>query len=351
MRTIDRIVITCCQRDFWLTRICVASIRYWYPDIPIGLLKDVSLGNFSTRELQEHWNVSLVAAPDPPRGIFTKLEAFYLPGHQRILLLDSDIIFLGPVLEKLEACDEDFVVNWGLTKPLSQEEKVRYARDGYYLIPEIHRAFPDLKVPDYFFNGGQLVLTSSLLSREAVEANLEGSPPRQTLRHASVFRCRDQSLLNVLLPQMEQKGQCTLRTCNFVLWSRHPEKVGALERERLADRQGYPFLLHWAEAKSFHKTGFARGDLLGFYEDYYYARIPAGDWKRSYRLIRRAKASLTPRIRSALALTNHEIDLRKLIHLEKNPTKEANPFAHLRALERRETDKVSTSPLGKFPAP
>ena len=38
MKPIDRIIIACCERDFWLTRICVASIRYWYPEIPIGLL-------------------------------------------------------------------------------------------------------------------------------------------------------------------------------------------------------------------------------------------------------------------------------------------------------------------------
>lgn len=334
MKPLDRIVITCCQRDFWLTRICVASIRHWYPAIPIGLLKDVSLGDFCTRELEEHWDVSLVAVPDPPRGKFTKLEAFYLPGRQRILLLDSDIVFLGPVLEKLEAFDEDFVVNWGVTGPLTAEKKRLVARDGYYLIPEIHRAFPGFHVPDYFFNSGQIVLTSSVLAREVVEVNLEGAPPRQTLRQASVFRCYDQGLLNVLLPQMEQRGQCTVRTCNFVLWSRHPEKLEALEVGHLAERRGLPFLLHWAEAKSFHKTGFTRGDLMGFYEDCYYARIPGGDWKRTHRLIRRAKACLTPRMRSALALTNHAIDLRQLIRLEKNPTREANLLAHLCAAGR-----------------
>jgi hypothetical protein len=344
MRTIDRIIITCCQRDFWLTRICVASIRYWHPDVPIGLLKDVSLGDFSTRELEEHWNVSPVIVPDPARGPFTKLEAFHLPGRQRILLLDSDTVFLGPLLEKLEACEGDFVVNWGGTKPLTPEKKQKHARNGYYLIPEIHRFFPDLEVPDFFFNSGHLVLTTSLLSRETVETNLEGTPPRQTLRNASVFRCYDQGLLNVLLRLMEQRGQCTVRTCDFVLWSRHPEMMDGLDIARLADRRGYPFLIHWAEAKSFCKSGFTRGDLLGFYEDYYYSRIPAGDWKRNLRLMRRARASLTPRIRAALVLSNYVFDPRKLIRLEKTPGKAADPCAHLAAPGRPKSQPLLSSP-------
>ena len=37
---IDSIVIACFKKDLHLMRICVASIRYWYPDVDIWLLKD-----------------------------------------------------------------------------------------------------------------------------------------------------------------------------------------------------------------------------------------------------------------------------------------------------------------------
>lgn len=45
------------RQDVHLARICVASIRYWYPDIPILLLKDLFHGDFSTREIEAHWDV------------------------------------------------------------------------------------------------------------------------------------------------------------------------------------------------------------------------------------------------------------------------------------------------------
>lgn len=38
--------------DYKLTCICVASVRYWYPDIEIYLIKDYRRGDFNTSLLQ-----------------------------------------------------------------------------------------------------------------------------------------------------------------------------------------------------------------------------------------------------------------------------------------------------------
>ncbi|MDX6767709.1 MAG: hypothetical protein SFU85_13080 [Candidatus Methylacidiphilales bacterium] len=327
MKSIDRIIVLCCKRDFWLTRICVASIRYWYPEIPIGIIKDVSLGDFDTREMEGYWDVSVAAVPDPPRGYFTKLEAFYFPGRERILLLDSDIIFLGRVLEKLERHDEDFVVNWGGTKPLSAEKKKQYALDGYYNPEKLRNVLPDFELPDFFFNAGQMVLTSSLLVRGEVETWLMGTPPLQTARFPEALTHLDQSLLNLLLVQMQRRGECTLGLCDFVRWSIHREMVWDIELDRIRNRQGYPALIHWAGVKTFHKSGFIRGDLLGFYEDLYYGRISSGELKRNIRLIRRARGGSISRSARIMALLHKKIDFRKLLENERRPTREANPFA------------------------
>ena len=56
---IEAIYIPCTRGDFRLTRICVASIRYWYSDIPIVLIKDLMNGDFDTTEVEKHFNVSL----------------------------------------------------------------------------------------------------------------------------------------------------------------------------------------------------------------------------------------------------------------------------------------------------
>ena len=51
-----------------LTSICVASIRYWYPDIPIYLIKDEVDGSFSTREIERIWNVGVMETHDHAEG-------------------------------------------------------------------------------------------------------------------------------------------------------------------------------------------------------------------------------------------------------------------------------------------
>lgn len=328
MRSIDRIIITCWRGDFWLTRICIASIRYWYPEIPIGLLKDTSQGEFSTTEVETIWNVSVVAAPNPPRGIFTKLEAFYLPGRQRILLLDSDTLFLGRILDFLAGHEEDFVGNWGGTRPLTREEKFRYAKNGYYDLKIVREKLPDFDPPDYFFNSGHLLITSSLFPRERFESWLSGSPPAQTAPFPP-FLGRDQGLMNLILAQLQQEGKCSLGHCDFVRYSIHKEMVWDFEIEQLKTPAGYPFLIHWAQEKPFHKTGMIRADLLGFFENFYYSRIPQGEWKRAYRLLRRARKEIRPGVLKLISLSRKRVDLEKLICSERNPGKEPDPTAYI----------------------
>src|SRR5581483_6079018 len=98
-------------QDLRYTQCCVASIRRWYPDIPITLLKDETRGTYSTSELERAWNVELFRGDDPlPGHGWSKLEPLFLPGHQRCLILDSDILFAGRLLETLEAMEADLIV-------------------------------------------------------------------------------------------------------------------------------------------------------------------------------------------------------------------------------------------------
>ena len=49
---VSRVYVSGYAKDLHLVRICIASIRYWYPDITIYLLKDTSQGDFDTEELE-----------------------------------------------------------------------------------------------------------------------------------------------------------------------------------------------------------------------------------------------------------------------------------------------------------
>jgi lipopolysaccharide biosynthesis glycosyltransferase len=325
MSPIEKIIIPCYGPDLWLLRICVASIRYWYPDIPIGLLKDY--GNFDTSELEKYFGVHLVAEATAPQGFWNKLSALYGPGRQRILLLDSDTVFLGPVLAKLETRDEDFVVEWERAGPLSETEKVRYALDGYFDLPALRRAFPDYEAPDYFFNAGQIVLTTGLLQPTDFAPFLTETNPPQ-LRQPRLFKRYDQSLLNFVLAEKKRQGLCSVHQEHFVVWGTS-EIAFTLSLEQMVRRQGYPMLFHWATAKPYFKAAFRRGDILHFYENYYYSRIPLGEGKRWYRFWRRHCARQTPQLRRIWKMKGQKVDFIKLMRAEKNPGPRENLEAGL----------------------
>jgi lipopolysaccharide biosynthesis glycosyltransferase len=335
MKRIERIIVAGCARDFWLTRICVASIRYWYPDIPIGLIKDRSQGDFDIEEMTAAWNVHLLANPDPPKGKWSKLEAFFQPNHQRFLLLDSDTVFLGPVLAELEKREEDFIVHWEGTEPLSEEEKLFYANKDYFQLEKLRSRFPDYEAPDYFFNGGHLVLTSGIVEREDFYPFwTEDDPPEINCR--DIFhRNYDQGLLNFILAEKQRQNLASVGACNFVCWPTS-EITPQLQLEKLQKREGYPYLFHWAGVKPYFKSGLRRADVLGFYEDYYYSRIPEAARKRVRRLWERHQAAQPPVLRHLWKLQGRQSDFFKLWLAERKPKPEENRECFLRITGKRD---------------
>lgn len=58
MRIEDLTVVVCCNKDdYYFARICIASVRYFYPDIAIELVKDTGKGDFDTNETEKHFGV------------------------------------------------------------------------------------------------------------------------------------------------------------------------------------------------------------------------------------------------------------------------------------------------------
>ena len=62
-RAIERIYLLCHARDLWLAKISITSIRHWYPDVPVTLIKDRTLGDFieSLQHLQRLFRLGLGA--------------------------------------------------------------------------------------------------------------------------------------------------------------------------------------------------------------------------------------------------------------------------------------------------
>ena len=282
---IEAIHVACYKYDLRFTRILVASIRRWYPEIPIHLIKDLLYGPFDTREIEKEWRVSCLPTENRRFGWgFAKLESLFLPGRKRVLILDSDIIFAGPVLETLEACDSDFIVDHEDLPPSRIE-------CNYFHLAALRKLDPNFIFPGFAFNTGQIVATTGILTREDFAPFVRWQNPPELL-HPDIFQFGEQGLLNYLLQKRAAAGAISLSRLPFMETPKEPppsgenrDAVQEVRIDRLDDRSPYRFLIHWCGLKKQRIGEMNRGDLLCHFERTYYAAIPWGRWKCLWRII------------------------------------------------------------------
>lgn len=269
---IDRIYIAGYRDDLRFTQCCVASIRHWYPRIPICLIKDESPGTYDTRELERVWDVTLFETGRKSFGWgWSKLEPLFRPAGERCLILDSDTVFVGRVLERLEASAADFVA---ARTPASPED----IRRDYFDLARLAKFDPQFIFPNFTFNTGQLVATTGILTRADFESLVDFSdPPRLT--RPDIFRYTDQGVLNYVLQKRCQEGSLSLERVEFMWWAGwlKPQNVKA---RKLADGSGYPYLVHWAGPKGRHFGRTRNGHILRYFASYYDSRVAHGGHPR-----------------------------------------------------------------------
>src|ERR1035441_3124043 len=273
---IDCIYVVCHRGDVRLARILVASIRHWHPGIPIHLVKDEHPGRFTTREMETLWNVDVFQTDRRHFGwCWAKLEPLFLETGQRCLILDSDIVFAGPVLDVLEQCEEDFVV----CPEDAANPRTNWVKGTYYDYEKLGLMDPVFTYPGFTFNCGQILARTGILKRDDFRdlVTWEGMLP--LLKHPEVFSCGDQGIMNYLLAKMAQTNKITLGKCKFMVWPKSKE-AAELDMNRVKNGAGYPFLLHWAGLQRTRFKDMVLRELLEHFESLYYQRFPFGAIKR-----------------------------------------------------------------------
>lgn len=277
MPQIDRIYIACFKHDVRFTKILVASIRFWYPRIAITLIKDETYGPFSTSELERGWQVSVLKTETKKFGWgFGKLEPLFLPEKQRILVLDSDIVMVGPVLDLLAQYNEDFIV--------TQEDPPdrNFVERLYFDIAKLQEADELFVYPGYTFNTGQIVATTGILSRADFDRFVDwGDPP--TLKSDDIFHCGEQGLLNYVLMKKFAARVLTMRRVPFMQVADNLA-CQQIKIAELNEKSPYQFVIHWC---GLDRTPYspalapmARQDILLYFEKRYYRGISFGPIRR-----------------------------------------------------------------------
>jgi lipopolysaccharide biosynthesis glycosyltransferase len=272
------VYIQCCKRDLHLLRICVASVRYWYPNISIYLIRDYTHGAFDTREVENNWNVLVLSINKKKLGLgFPKFEVIFSDISKRVFFIDADIVFIGKVIDKLENATEDFIVD---ADPVDNPY-TDYMKETYFDLAAIESFDQEYAFPGFCFNTGQIVATTGKIKHRDFEPFIEWAEP-PVVKNPEVFSCADQGLLNYVLVKKQRRNELSLRALKFMLWS-ESQSTKEVELESIKNRQGYPVLIHWAGTKPPFISKMNRYDILKFFENYYYSNIQFGWFKQRQR--------------------------------------------------------------------
>lgn len=270
---VDRVYICASTLDSRYTRICVASIRYFYPDIPIRLLVGGRLQRGFADEVQRHWDVGTA---DLPRGDygwgFVKLEPLFGQPGEKFLVLDSDTVLTGQVLDIWNEFPAPFLVD-------DEEQSDANTKRLYYDWEKVRKIDPNAQPPRFVFNSGQWFGTAGVLTRDDFAPWVEWTMPRK-LRHPGLFMPGDQGILNYVFNCKVALEDLRVELRQIMRWPGY--SMGGLDAETVARRTAMPLVVHWAGLKRARQQAMAGADVLAFFEKVYYERLPAGEARRLF---------------------------------------------------------------------
>lgn len=268
-----------------LARICVASIRHWYLDIPIYLIKDEKNGKFDTSSLEKCWDVKVFNNQTPfTYGIWTVLAPMLTPGKDKCLVIDADIVFMGYVLDMLDESTEDFVINVeNKTEDVLVTDKFTHYNFNYHKLKELD---PDYKFQGYTFNAGQIVFTEGKLQLDDLNGLVEyGSGPIIN-KYPEIFTLDDQSLLIYILHKKEQLKKATIGKRKFMVWPKHENQFISVEEIKNKKLEG-AYILHWAGICEFkYISRMTYSNVLRYYNNLYYSRVNFSIYHRAIDILK-----------------------------------------------------------------
>lgn len=271
-RKIDRIYIAASSRDGRFTRICVASVRHFYPDVPIDLLVGGPLEKGLADELSRYWNVGIadVAMRDWGWG-FVKLEPLFGTPGEKFLVLDSDTVCVGDVLRLWTDCHADFLVD---DEQQSQEDTERL----YYDWRKVSAHDPAARPPQFVFNSGQWFGTAGIFRRDDFSPWLDWGMVRPSLRQRDLFMPGDQGVLNYVVNQKLLIERIKVVRRKIMRWPGHG--MDGITADAVAAGTAPPAIVHWAGLKGITVGSMLGADVLNFFERQYYSRLPSRTLRR-----------------------------------------------------------------------
>ena len=250
---------------------CVASVRFFYPDVCVRLLGGGHLQRGLADELRRYWDVSVADLPERDYGWgFVKLEPLFRPVAERFLVLDSDTIIAGPVLQLAARRDEDFIVD-------DEDQRPDAVKSIYFDTTKARQEGKPLNDPAFLFNTGQWFGKTGVVCRNDFDGLVDWAFPRR-LRRPSVFKNGEQGILNYVLNEQWRSGKARIARIPLMRWP--PYGMQQLDAHAISMKASPPLVVHWAGIKKVRQRDMVGADVLAFFENEYYKRLPAGTSRR-----------------------------------------------------------------------
>jgi hypothetical protein len=265
-------VYICVHRyDLRFAQICIQSIRHWYPDINITLVKNYYSGAFSVKYLQKYFGVKVLDRKGKSYGVcFGKLEPLFLPEKKKFILVDTDTVFVGKVIDYLNAVEADFVVD-------KEEQEETEVKRLYFDSRAVKNKFPAFPDNFFCFNAGQWMGTSGVLSKQSFSDVLvwdEQDQPR--LRYPDIISMYDQGAFNYLLNVENSRGTLKVERAPLMIWPGNGKAANISLEEIKSRTSGTVGIVHWAGLKKKRMEDMTRSDILMYYEQEFYRKLPFG---------------------------------------------------------------------------
>ena len=265
--SVDCIYIAASAGDARYTRICVASVRHFYPEVPIRLLVSGCLQRGLADELQQYWDVIAANFPRDDYGWgFVKLEPLFGSPGEKFLVLDSDTVLTGRVLDVWSDSRAPFLVD-------DEKQSDAETKRLYYDWEKLRMIDRCARPPRFVFNSGQWFGTAGVLTRADFAPWVEWTMPRK-LRHPQHFMPGDQGILNCVFNRKAAREELQVERRQIMRWPGH--SMEGLDAEAVSRGDAVPRIVHWAGLKKARLRNMVGGDLLTFFERAYYRRFPAG---------------------------------------------------------------------------
>ncbi len=287
---IDVVYVAASALDFRFTRICIASIRHFYPDVPLQLLPGGPLQPRLVDELQRYWSVSVapMALGDYGWG-FVKLEPLFGKAGGRFLVLDSDTVMTGRVLDGWQWGDAQFIVD-------DESQSDADTKRLYYDWEALPAGNGHEDRPGFVFNTGQWFGTAGVLTREDFGQLVEWKMPRRA--RGEQFKCGEQGILNYVLNQKARRGEIRVERRTIMRWPGH--SLEGLSAETVTSGAAPPVIIHWAGMKQTLMRSMPGRDLLFLFEEEYFRRIDNGSLQRHSGAVRHVLAQWRNKARFAI---------------------------------------------------